>query len=984
MGALEAIIYTAGPPARLQILDQRLLPLRTEYIDVSGPDAAWHAIKNRCLHLIGFFTPAALALPQDMQVRGAPAIAITAALSLAVELTNSQATSQLQHAQQALQAILGHLDHLITRHEGLPTQLIRPTAVNLGEATRKLGAIARAEERAHDATAQRVVSAVKQAAEAMLGADLEANKAGAGVVTQRVELPLHLVSPQATSLLTACGVLQAMAQHGASSIKSAAQGSASRQDTLRILTHCNTGSLATAGYGTALGIVRALHEQGGLDHVYCTESRPFNQGAATGYALSLSDKSSPRVSAPQTANCNAHEITACKSACRNDSAESPHAGHVHAIKAPFCRMACWQLDQSVLHAGSRLTAYELVHDGIPATLVIDSAASALMAAGRVDAIVVGADRVAANGDTANKIGTLSLAVNAARYGELSVIASSRSKARCCCLSCIVCLLWHVTGGMSPFSVHEDTEIRAPDKLCTCSIPFFVAAPTTTLDPELDSGSAIEIEERAPEEITHLQGVQLAAPGIQVCTQLSGTGTAARSSARSSVNLWQHTWRHHTRPHTCSITKSVLCLDRLQVWNPAFDVTPADLITGIITERGPIHKTSSATFDVAAILTSEEQASAPESLPQNGHAKGPATKLDGHAHPDQQGSFHALNVDTVKSYLAGIPHLAARLGPADGHPDWQPAQPSLLLGHVKRMDVWRLALCNWHETQHPCLLLHALYLATYTGMGSASLGKVQAKIIAVGVRTYATPASDAVTRCWSGPAVLVQEVGDGNINFVYIVEGPEGALVLKQGLPYIRIAPDWPLTQPRMQYLLHAHKTSSASLAAGLSIAALLLSSAALPPVHVQHAEHAGPLAVSIRPSTQHLAIPDRVRMEAQAMQAENEHCPEHVPSLHHYDAAMALLVMDYIPPPHDILRRALVAGACQTACKRLRMFSAHMQHSVCCRKNNAAGWMLTACAVAHSAWLDESAGFADAVHGVYANCGISCIAALVPCNGIRW
>jgi eIF-2B alpha/beta/delta-like uncharacterized protein len=115
---------------------------------------------------------------------------------------------------------------------------------------------------------------------------------------------------------------------------------------LHVLTHCNTGSLATAGYGTALGVVRALATDGRLGSVYATETRPYNQGA-------------------------------------------------------------------------RLTAYELVHDGLqPATLIADSAAAALMAAGKVDAVIVGADRVAANGDTANKIGTYSLAV-AAKYHSAS-------------------------------------------------------------------------------------------------------------------------------------------------------------------------------------------------------------------------------------------------------------------------------------------------------------------------------------------------------------------------------------------------------------------------------------------------------------------------------------------------------------------------------------------------------------------------------------
>jgi translation initiation factor 2B subunit (eIF-2B alpha/beta/delta family) len=118
---------------------------------------------------------------------------------------------------------------------------------------------------------------------------------------------------------------------------------------------------------------------------------------------------------------------------------------------------------SLLSAGARLTAFELVHDGLPATLLVDSAAAALMAQGKVDAVVVGADRVVANGDTANKIGTFSHAVAAAAHG----------------------------------------------------IPFFVAAPTTTLDAGLATGDEIEIEQRPAEEITHFKGQRVVVDGIHV-------------------------------------------------------------------------------------------------------------------------------------------------------------------------------------------------------------------------------------------------------------------------------------------------------------------------------------------------------------------------------------------------------------------------------------------------------------------------------------
>lgn len=172
-----------------------------------------------------------------------------------------------------------------------------------------------------------------------------------------------------------------------------------------LLTHCNTGALATAGYGTALGIVWALHAQGRVARVFCTETRPYNQGA-------------------------------------------------------------------------RLTALELLHAGVPATLITDSAAAAAMRDRGVQAVVVGADRVAANGDTANKIGTYALALAARHHG----------------------------------------------------VPLYVAAPSASCDPALPRGDLLPLEERPAHELG-------AAPGIEV-------------------------------------------------WNPAFDVTPHELITGgIVTEWG---------------------------------------------------------------------------------------------------------------------------------------------------------------------------------------------------------------------------------------------------------------------------------------------------------------------------------------------------------------------------------------------------------------
>ncbi len=179
----------------------------------------------------------------------------------------------------------------------------------------------------------------------------------------------------------------------------------------RILTHCNAGALATAGYGTALGVIRAAFEAGKNVSVYADETRPLLQGA-------------------------------------------------------------------------RLTAWEMVQEGIPVTLITDNMAGYLMAKGMVDLVVVGADRIAANGDAANKIGTYGVAVLAKEH----------------------------------------------------NIPFYVAAPMSTVDLSLPSGADIPIEERNPEEVTHFAGVPVAPEGVNV-------------------------------------------------WNPAFDVTPARLIAAIITDRG---------------------------------------------------------------------------------------------------------------------------------------------------------------------------------------------------------------------------------------------------------------------------------------------------------------------------------------------------------------------------------------------------------------
>ena len=404
---LEAIRYSRG---KLQLLDQLKLPTETVFMDVPDCDACWTAIK-------------------DMNVRGAPAIAIAAALALAVDLDGAKGS--LATAGDVSAFVATKMDHLNTS---------RPTAVNLGEAVARIKKLAAS----LDGSGEDAVEAVIAECEGMLAADIANNRAigsfGADALCAAVGKPANVP--------------------------------------IRVLTHCNTGSLATAGFGTALGVVRALRETNRLEHIYCNETRPYNQGA-------------------------------------------------------------------------RLTAYDIAFEKMPGTLICDSAAAALMAKGKVDAVVVGADRVADNGDTANKIGTYNLAVSA-KYHD---------------------------------------------------VPFFVAAPLSTLDPSTGKGADIVIEDRPASEITHVLGKRVAADGIDV-------------------------------------------------WNPSFDVTPAALIAGIITEKGVVAKTAGGEFAVGKFVAaaSGSEAAAPKL------SSGPP-------------GFVALDCDTVLDYCAAKPEAAGALGGAEGRSAW---------------------------------------------------------------------------------------------------------------------------------------------------------------------------------------------------------------------------------------------------------------------------------------------------------------------------
>lgn len=289
---------------------------------------------------------------QTMVIRGAPAIGVAAAMGFAIgvqKASDENLDAQVEEISKVLAAT-------------------RPTAVNLFwaiERMKRLYAVLRTQGVELPALRQRLIDEAKE----VLRDDIEINKA--------------------------------MGRHGAALLP---QGAV-------VMTHCNAGALATGGYGTALGVIRAAIESGNPVAVMANETRPFMQGA-------------------------------------------------------------------------RLTVWELQQDSIPVTLLTDNMAGHTLKSGKVGAVVVGADRIAGNGDVANKIGTYAVAVLAKENG----------------------------------------------------VPFYVAAPISTLDMSLTSGDQIPIEQRAAEEVTHIRGQQIAPLGTEVI-------------------------------------------------NPAFDVTPNKYVTAIITEKG---------------------------------------------------------------------------------------------------------------------------------------------------------------------------------------------------------------------------------------------------------------------------------------------------------------------------------------------------------------------------------------------------------------
>ncbi|KAK4213143.1 Methylthioribose-1-phosphate isomerase, partial [Rhypophila decipiens] len=383
MATLEAIKYSRG---KLLVLDQLRLPHEHHYDEISTAEEAFDCIRS-------------------MRVRGAPAIAIVAALAHAVELHNGSCTANTP------EEIITHID---SRLDYLKES--RPTAVDLSNAINLLKSAVRAaqiEGKKHPEARDAILSAYITAAERILERDLKTNKA-----------------------IGAFGASWLQQQYDATS-----------ERPISVLTHCNTGSLATSGHGTALGIIRSLHENGLLKHAYCTETRPYNQG-------------------------------------------------------------------------SRLTSFELVFEGIPSTLITDSMAGALFNLHRehmnIGAVIVGADRVVRNGDTANKIGTYSLAVLARHHG----------------------------------------------------VKFVVAAPTTSIDLETETGKGIKIEERKAEELTQISGAVVNSDGS--------------IDTKRSVRV-------------------AIADQRIGVWNPAFDVTPNELIDAIVTEKGTVVKGADGKFDFSVVM-----------------------------------------------------------------------------------------------------------------------------------------------------------------------------------------------------------------------------------------------------------------------------------------------------------------------------------------------------------------------------------------------
>ncbi|WRT70356.1 methylthioribose-1-phosphate isomerase [Kwoniella shivajii] len=364
---------------QVEIVDQLLLPHSVAWIPISTPEEAFDAIKS-------------------MKIRGAPAIASLAALSLKSYLSSSSRPS-FASGEEAVEWVSKTCDYL---------QSSRPTAVNLGEAMDRIRSTLK---QSTGADPENVVEKVKKVCEDVHEEDLERN--------------------------------MEMGRLGAEWLYKKRAGNGKKS--LKVVTVCNTGSLATSGYGTAIGVITALFENDQLDTAYYAQTTPY-------------------------------------------------------------------------HQGSRLTSLELTTLQIPACMICDTMLGSLFQHEDIDGVIVGADRVVKNGDTANKIGTYQAAVLAQRH----------------------------------------------------SIPFMVVAPVTTIDLSLSTGADIHIEHRPSVEATQVRGLNVETGKLSV-VRITPEGVGQGDKP------WQ------------------------RVYNPSFDVTPAELISCVVTEKGVAErKQGEKSIDVSSV------------------------------------------------------------------------------------------------------------------------------------------------------------------------------------------------------------------------------------------------------------------------------------------------------------------------------------------------------------------------------------------------
>ncbi|PPQ89730.1 hypothetical protein CVT25_014131 [Psilocybe cyanescens] len=384
---MAPLISIKSSDEKLEIVNQLLLPHKTEFIEINSVNDAHDAIKT-------------------MKIRGAPAIASLAALSLSQYIRRGLSASPLPEYLESRDALKTHIDSILAF-----LFTARPTAVNLGAATRRLGRILDtgiAAGKEPRTIAQELIAESNAVADEDVGRNKEMAKWAGEWLLQRVR----------------------------------DQAPGTTAGDLNVLTVCNTGSLATSGYGTALGMITYLHETGKLQKAYYTQTTPY-------------------------------------------------------------------------HQGSRLTALELQTLKIPSVMICDTMVGSLFQHHNIHAVVVGADRIAKNGDTANKIGTYNAAVLAARH----------------------------------------------------KIPFIVIAPISTVDLDVADGSQIPIEQRPALEACLVRGILYPNEGKTEQVQVMITPPGLEG-----------------------------------VYNPSFDVTPAELITAIVTEKGVAVKANGAsTFDLSPIV-----------------------------------------------------------------------------------------------------------------------------------------------------------------------------------------------------------------------------------------------------------------------------------------------------------------------------------------------------------------------------------------------